>query len=393
MSRGQASLVTAQRVWHVHIRKGLVIQRAMKFPEPLQQEGQNHVSWRGRRLVNFSGCDYFRLSRHPAVLEAAKAGLMGSGLNVAASRLTTGHHRIYDELENSLARFFEADSALITSCGYTADLHVAQALAGGFSHVLIDEHAHPALADAARHFECPVKSFKHRDADGLRHVAKGCGAKARIIVLTDGMFSQDGSVAPLGGYLRALPARAQILVDDAHGAGVLGAQGRGTLEHEGVGRGRIIQCLSLSKALGAFGGAILCTKTLRFRIIEGSRVFMGSTALPPPLACAALESLKLLRQGTGFRKRLFSNSEFVKSSLLAAGHQIPKYPGPIIAIHPSSTLASRRLWRSLLAAGILPPLLNYSGKESSYYRFVISSEHTRKQLLALIRVLVETNWS
>ena len=377
--------------------------------EPLQQLERTCVRWRGRKLVYFSGCDYFRLASHPAVLKAAAAGLKQFGLNVAASRLTTGHHRIYAELEAALAKFFGAPDALLVSGGYPTSTLVAQALAGEITRVLIDERAHPALLDAAAHFGCPIMKFKHRDADDLKRAVGRCGRGSRLVVLTDGMFSHDGSVAPLKAYLKVLPRDALLLVDDAHGAGVLGVTGQGTLEHAGVSRQRIIQCVTLSKAFGAYGGAVLGTRELRAKILARSRAFIGCTPLPPPLANAALASVKILSRGGKPRARLHANAEYVKAALHQAGfertgtphpasvHPLPirwgegwgeGLPGPIIAIHPRSEAETRALRRRLLAAGIYPPFLKYAGAEKGFFRFVISSEHTRAQLDALVAVLV-----
>jgi glycine C-acetyltransferase/8-amino-7-oxononanoate synthase len=207
------------------------------------------------------------------------------------------------------------------------------------------------------------------------------------MVLTDGMFSHDGSVAPLKAYLKILLRDAQLLVDDAHGAGVLGATGKGTLEHAGVSRQRIIQCVTLSKAFGVYGGAVLGTRELRQRILAGSRAFIGCTPLPPPLANAALQSVKILSRGGKLRARLHRNANYVKASLRRAGLAIPELPGPLIAIHPRSEAETRGMRRRLLAAGIYPPFLKYAGAEKGFFRFVISSEHTRAQLEALVWVL------
>src|SRR5207247_7980952 len=137
---------------------------------------------------------------------------------------------------------------------------------------------------------------------------------SKLILLTDGMFARDGAAAPLDQYLRLLPKDALILVDDAHGAGVLGKTGKGSLEHAGVNRRRIIQTVTLSKAFGVFGGAILCAPAVRRRILEHSHLFIGSTPLPLPLANAALQSIKLLRTDKGLKQRLLRNTDDVKSS-------------------------------------------------------------------------------
>ncbi len=381
--------------------------------EPLQQVDRNFVWWRGRKLVYFSGCDYFRLARHPAVLQAAAAGLKRFGLNVAASRLTTGHHKIYEMLERQLADFFDAEEALLLSSGYLTGTVVAQALAGTFSHALVDERAHPALLDAANQLNCPVLKFKHRDADDFARAVARCGRGARLVVLTDGMFAHDGSAAPLKAYLKMLPPDGLLLVDDAHGAGVLGETGRGTPEYEGVAnflkggraaaaarsgaaapppprRGpQIIQCVTLSKAFGVYGGAVLGPHDLREKILKRSRAFIGSTPLPPPLASAALQSVKLLgRHGKKLRRCLNQNAAFVKTALRTAGWEIPDTTGPIVPLHAKTESEARALEKHLLAAEIYPPFVKYPGGDASgYFRFVISSGHSRAQLNRLIAAL------
>jgi 7-keto-8-aminopelargonate synthetase-like enzyme len=260
-------------------------------PVPLQQVDRTCVIFRGRKLSYFSGCDYFRMASHPAVLQAVKNGVSRFGLNVAASRLTTGNHQLYRQLERKLAEFFHAEAALLVSTGYLTNLAVCQALAGEFSHALVDEKAHVCLQDAARFLGCPVLRFRHRDVGDAVRLVKRCGKRARIILLTDGMYSGQGIAAPLAEYLRRLPKTALMLVDDAHGAGVLGQQGRGTPEFTGAQRRRLVQTLTLSKAFGVYGGVVLSSPGIRRRIIERSRVFVGSTPLPLPLVNAALTSV------------------------------------------------------------------------------------------------------
>ena len=147
----------------------------MTEPEPLQFIGDNEVRWRGRALIYFAGCDYFRLARDPRLAAAAKKALAQHGLNVAASRRTTGNHKIYAQLETELAAFFGAETALLLPDGYLAPLAVAQALAGDFTHAFIDEFAHGALVDAAQMLGCPVKKFQHRDSAALAKLISKCG--------------------------------------------------------------------------------------------------------------------------------------------------------------------------------------------------------------------------
>jgi len=360
----------------------------MTEPEPLQQVDRAYVRFHRRKISYFSGCDYYRLASHPTVLAALQAGARRYGLNVAASRLTTGNHALYGLLERRLASFFKADSATLVSTGYLSNLVAAQALAGNFSHALIDEDSHPSLADAARFLDCPVLQFRHRDPADLEASVRRCGPQAKLILLTDGMFSHDGSAAPLADYLQVLPSDALLLVDDAHGAGVLGHTGRGTLEHCGVDRQRIIQTVTLSKAFGTYGGAVLGRRELRQRILSHSHLFVGSTPLPLPLANAALHAIKILSSSPQARRKLAANAAFVKTALRKGGLPLPELPGPIIALLPKETRAAETARNALLNAGIYPPFIRYpSGPASGYFRFVISSEHSPAQLDHLIAAL------
>ena len=219
--------------------------------------------------------------------------------------------------------------------------------------MFIDEFAHGALVDAARMLDCPAKKFKHRNAADLAKLVSKSGRSARPIVLTDGMFSHDGSVAPLREYLKILPPHGMVLVDDAHGAGVLGATGKGTLEFEGVSRKRIIQCATLSKAFGAYGGVVLASRDFRKKILTRSQTFVGTTPLPPPLAGAALAALKILRNEPARRKRLFRNLALVRTKFRAAGWEISETPGPIVRLAAMKATEATALKKRLLAAGIL----------------------------------------
>jgi 7-keto-8-aminopelargonate synthetase-like enzyme len=355
--------------------------------DELQQVNRTHVIWKNRRLSYFAGCDYFRIASHPAIVKSVKQGLARYGLNVAASRLTTGNHALYTRVEAALADFFAAPDALLVGNGYATNLIAAQALCEDTSHVLIDSRAHASLRDATRFFSRPVIEFKHRDSADLARRLRG---KSKPLVLTDGVFSHDGQIAPLREYLKMLPGSGRILLDDAHSAGVLGAHGRGTPEHFGVSRLRIVQTVTLSKAFGVYGGAILCEHSLRERIVAGSRMFAGNTPLPLPLANAALTAIGLLGNGESFRDRLARNVEYVKNALRGTEMATPETPAPIVAVIPRDGRETKTLRKRLLSHGIYPSFIRYpGGPDSGYFRFVISSEHSRKQLDSLLESLHE----
>lgn len=358
----------------------------------LQFVGRTRVRWGGRTLVYFGGCDYFRLSSHPEVRRALRAGLKAHGLNVAASRLTTGNHPLYEQLELRLATFFGMEAAVVVSSGYVTNLVLAQALAGGFTHVLIDEAAHTCLDDALPFFDGRVVRFRTRDPQHVAGILRRIGRRAKPILLTDGMFAHDGSLAPVGAYLERLPPAATLLLDDAHGAGTLGPTGKGTLECLGVADPRLVVSLTLSKALGSYGGAILGRREVIDRVRTRSALFAGNTPPPLPLVCAALKSLQLLRDDRGLRRRLAANTTRVKSALRRAGLPVVDSPGPIVSLTPSTRVAAARLQRALLAAGIYPSLIRYpGGPRQGYFRFALSSEHSPAELDRLCGVLIE-NW-
>ena len=349
--------------------------------EELQQIGRTYAIWRKRKLSYFAGCDYFRLASHPAVMAAVKDGLGQFGLNVAASRLTTGHHALYARLESALAEFFAAPAAVVTGNGYSANLIAAQALREEVSHVLIDARAHASLRDAARYFACPALEFKHRDANDLARRLGRLRGRIKPLVLTDGLFPHDGEIAPLKEYARILPARGWIMVDDAHAAGVIGASGKGTAEYTGAPRERLVQTVTLSKAFGVYGGAILCGRRLRANILRRSAMFAGSTPLPLPLANAALKAIEVLRRDPGLRCRLSQNVNYLKSALRSRGLAVPATPAPVVSLVPRNAAEAGLIRRSLLARGVLPSFIRYpGGPAGGSFRFAVSSEHSREQL-------------
>jgi 7-keto-8-aminopelargonate synthetase-like enzyme len=268
------------------------------------------------------------------------------------------------------------------------NLAVAQAVAGQFTHALIDEKAHVCLRDATEFLGCPVLDFKNCDPADVARLVKQCGQNARLILLTDGLYSGPGTVAPLVEYLQVLPKQALVLVDDAHGAGVVGPTGKGSPEFTGAQRRRLVQTMTLSKAFGVYGGVVLCSRKLRQQIVNRSHCFIGSTPLPLPLVNAALTAIRLHRTGAELRRRLRRNVARVCSALRAAGVAVPDGAGAVVPIYPRSTRHASALRRALLAAGIYPSFIKYpSGPATGYFRFVISSAHTPAQLDNLSGVL------
>ena len=350
------------------------------YAEPLQQVDRTYVLWRGRKLSYFAGCDYFRLSSHPKILRALQKTLTQVGLNVAASRKTTGNHRLYNDLETALRKFFRSEAAVISSTGYFTNIIAAQALRGSIDHLFIDERAHGSLRDAAVFLGCRSSDFSHRNARDLQK--KAGSANGHVAVLTDGMFSHDGSIAPLSEYRKAIGPEALLWVDDAHAGGIIGSLGHGTVELEGISRRNLLQTVTFSKAFGTYGGAILCDKKMAALISEKSCAVGGNTPTPLPLVAATLAALELCNDR--LRTQLFKNIELFWKHL---SHPAPDRLTPIISFAPANPT---RLRRQLLAAGIYPPHIKYpGGPAAGYFRFAISSQHSPAQIKKLAAVLAE----
>lgn len=354
----------------------------------LEVVDQNFVVHNSRRLIYFGGCDYFRLATHPSVIDALTKGAKKNGLSSSASRITTGNHPIYARLETRLAAFFNARAALTVSAGYLANIAVTQSLTGEITHALIDERSHASLLDAARFLDCPVTTFAHRDPNDLKQKLAELPRSARPLLMTDGMFSHDGSLAPLKAYETLLPKGGLMLIDDAHGAGIAGANGRGTHQAEGVNRSRIIQTITLSKAFGCAGGGVLCSESRRDKIAASSRAFQGSTPLPLPISEAALTATALLKREKGYLIRLRMNAHIAKTELTKAGFPIIDNSSPIISCVPRKAREAKSLARRLKSNGVFPSLIRYpGGPANGYFRFAISSEHSHEQIRALTDAL------
>ncbi len=349
---------------------------------------QATVRYRGRDLTYFGGCDYLRLSVHPLSIQAAKKA-SDFGLGVAASRRTTGNHPAIIALEQELADFFDAESSILMATGYGMNLAIGQALSGRFTHALIDDRAHVSLQDATRFLGAEVRPFRHRDPHSLELIYRELPFDARPIVLTDGMFPLEGTVPPLQEYRRRIGDDVWWWIDDCHAVGTLGAKGRGSLEHLGWSRRHVLQVITLSKALGSFGGALLADGSTVRQIWDHSHCFVGGTPPPLPMVAAARASLRLLKRDSSRIQRLQTAVHWVKQRLLDAGLIPEVSPGPMFLICPASEASASRLRRRLLAAGIYPSHIQYPGAPlGGAYRFALSSEHSDEDIERLLNAII-----
>ncbi|HLK56898.1 MAG TPA: aminotransferase class I/II-fold pyridoxal phosphate-dependent enzyme, partial [Chthonomonadaceae bacterium] len=222
----------------------------------LEFVGQTGVLYEGQEYTFFGGNDYHRFSRHPEVVAALAEAVQRYGINCAGSRITTANHPLYLELEAKVAAFLGAEAAAVVSAGYLSATVLMQAVAAQYDVLFLDEIAHACLVDAAYQSGKRILRFRHRDCVQLKwRMEQTLPTGQKPLLLTDGVFASTGALAPLQEYVALMEAYGgKVLVDDAHGVGVLGLTGKGTWEEAGIGRDAILQSGTLSKGLGGFGG-------------------------------------------------------------------------------------------------------------------------------------------
>ncbi len=270
----------------------------------------------GRELIAFCSNDYLGLAADPLLIEALREGTSMYGAGSGASHLISGHSRAHEKLENALADFFSphimSGRALYLSSGYMANLAVITALADAHSEVFSEALNHASLIDAARLSRAKITIYPHRDLTALGTLLAASTAERKLIV-TDGVFSMDGDIAPLKEILQLCELHdAWLIVDDAHGFGVLGKQGRGLVEHFPLRSERLILIGTLSKAAGVAGAFVTAHETIIEWLIQRARPYIYSTASPPALAHALLTSLKIIAGEEGTRRRAVLNERIAQ---------------------------------------------------------------------------------
>jgi 8-amino-7-oxononanoate synthase len=278
---------------------GLLRQRRM-----LQSPQSPHIVVDGKSYLSFCSNDYLGLANHAQLIAALQQGAADHGAGAGAAHLVSGHTQAHHELENSLAAFVNKTSALLFSTGYMANLGVVQALVGKGDTVFADKLNHASLNDAMRLSRANVQRYRHSDMAQLAQLLKQT-ERGRKLVITDAVFSMDGDMAMLPELLALCEQHdAWLLVDDAHGFGVLGEQGRGTLSHFGLDSPRIILMGTLGKAAGVFGAFVAAEQVVIDTLVNHARSYIYTTATPPALASAVQASLRLIAQGDASRAHL-----------------------------------------------------------------------------------------
>jgi 8-amino-7-oxononanoate synthase len=344
----------------------------------------------GCRLIAFCGNDYLGLAGHPDLSGAMKRAADEYGVGSGAAHLVSGHTAAHQALEEELADFLGRPRALLFSTGYMANLGVISALAGRGDEVFEDRLNHASLLDGALLSRARLRRYPHGDAAALGRFLAGHTAR---LVATDGVFSMDGDLAPLPALAEAArQADADLLVDDAHGIGVLGRGGRGTLEHFALGPGDVpILVGTLGKAIGTFGAFVAGAEDLIETLIQRSRSYVYTTAPPPALAEATRVSLRLVRSEGWRRDRLRELIGRFRRGVEALGLPLMTSSTPIQPILAGSAERALRWSRELegqgmLVAAIRPPTVPVG---SARLRVTLSAAHGDADLERLLSALAE----
>ena len=375
------------------------------FKENLQTLAQQHllrelslinspsapvISVEGREVLLFASNNYLGLANHQQVKNAAMKAIEKFGVGSGASRLISGNITPHHVLEGELASFKETEAALTFSSGYATNLGVIPNLATADSLILADRLCHASLIDGCRLSRATLRVFHHNDVNHLERLLAKPRSQHSTLILTEGVFSMDGDVAPLPEIARlAEDYGATLLIDDAHGTGVMGATGRGTVEHFGLDSRHILQMGTLSKALGSSGGFIAGPKDFVSYLVNTARSFIYTTAPPPAIAAAASAALAVIRQEPQRREMLWRNREFLHQGLVTMGFRLTDTQSPILPIMVNDPELGVRMSQYLRAEGVWIPAVRPPTvpKGTSRLRITVTADHSLEHLETALRAL------
>jgi glycine C-acetyltransferase len=344
----------------------------------------------GRPVISLSSNNYLGLATHPHLVERALAAVRELGVGSGAVRTIAGTMELHEELERRLAQFKHTEAVLTFQSGFTANSGVIPTITGDDDLIVSDELNHASIIDGVRLSKASRAVFPHKDVDGLETVLRDARAKGgprgpyrRILVITDGVFSMDGDIAPLAGICEVAERYgAAVMVDDAHASGVLGQNGRGTVDHFGL-HGRVdVQVGTLSKAIGVVGGYVAGRQHLRDYLVQRSRPFLFSTSHPPAVAAACIAAIDVLESEPQRTQRLWENTRYFKAALETMGLDTGISETPITPIIVGQAEVAQRMSRRLFEEGVFVTSVVYPtvALDRARLRTIVSSEHTRDEL-------------
>jgi glycine C-acetyltransferase len=350
----------------------------------------------GRRCISLSSNDYLGLTHHPRLRAAALRAVEQFGAGSGAVRTIAGTMTLHEELEAELARFKGVEAVLTFQSGFTANTGVIPTITGEADLIVSDSLNHASIIDGMRLSKAPRVVYPHRDVAALRELlararaegrADGAGAHRLILVVTDGVFSMDGDIAPLPDIVEAAEAYgAAVMVDDAHASGVLGRNGRGTVDHFGL-HGRVaIQVGTLSKAVGVLGGYVAGSRDLREVLTQRARPFLFSTSHPPAVAAACLEAIHVLEDEPELIAGLWANTRRFKAELARLGFDTGASETPITPVMMGDSATAGRFSDRLFEEGVFaqPIVFPTVALDKARLRTIVTAAHTDDQLDAAL---------
>ena len=361
----------------------------------LEGEQKPVATFDGKEVVNLSSNNYLGLTSHPKLRRAAIEAVRRWGAGAGAVRTIAGTMRIHMDLEEQIAKFKHTEACVVFQSGFTANAGTVSAILGKDDLIISDELNHASIIDGARLSKATIKVFKHRDvADCARICEETKTWAGQKLIITDGVFSMDGDIAPLPALCDLAEKYSCIMmVDDAHASGVLGRGGRGTVDHHQC-HGRVhIQVGTLSKAIGAMGGYVCGSRDLIDFLYLRARPFLFSTSHPPATAAACQAAFALLDSPEGEKlvKKLWANTKMFKRELKKRGFQFKVSETPIIPIHVGEAAKAFEFSKELFEAGVFAPAVGYPivAEGKARLRAIVSATHKREQLLRAADILAE----
>ncbi|WP_129727073.1 8-amino-7-oxononanoate synthase [Ectobacillus funiculus] len=343
----------------------------------------------GKKMLMLASNNYLGLAHDERLIEASIRATKGLGAGSTGSRLTTGNTTLHEQLEERLAQFKQTEAAIVCNTGYMANIAALTTVVGKEDVILSDEMNHASIIDGCRLSRAQTIVYSHCDLHDLEEKLKAASAYRRRLIVTDGVFSMDGNIAPLPGIV-ALAQRydALVMVDDAHATGVLGCCGRGTAEHFGLTGSIDIQMGTLSKAIGAEGGYIAGSRLLIDYLLNRARPFIFSTSLPPGVIASALEAIGIIQQEQERRQHLLQMSRKLYGGLTALGYDIWGGETPILAVICKETNKAISLSQMLYEHGIFAPAIRPPTVPmgTSRVRLTVMASHRKQDIERVIEV-------
>ncbi|MBC8589192.1 glycine C-acetyltransferase [Paratissierella segnis] len=350
----------------------------------LETPSQSEVILDGKKVINLSSNNYLGFANHPRLKQASIKAIEDYGVGAGAVRTIIGNYKLLEDLETILAEFKREEAAFVYQSGFNCNAGTIQAITEAGDIIISDELNHASIIDGSRLSKANKGIYKHSDMDSLEAILKESRKKYKnILIITDGVFSMDGDIAKLPEIVElAEKYEAMTYVDDAHGSGVLGESGRGTVDHFGL-HGRVDFSIgTLSKAIGVVGGYVAGSKTMYEWLNHRARPVLFSTSLPPAATGAIIEAITMLMESTEYTDRLWDNAKYFKEKLGKLGFNTGHSETPITPViigEESKTMEfSRKLFdNGVFVSGIVFPTVP---KGTGRVRCMVTAEHTKDQL-------------